>query len=34
VRYESIGSDSVRELGHDDGLVVTNPGLFRRAWSE
>ncbi len=34
VRYESIGSDFVRELEIDDeGLVVTYPGLFRRVWS-
>ncbi len=34
VRYESIGSDFMRELEiDDDGLVVTYPGLFRRVWS-
>lgn len=34
VRYESIGSDFMRELEIDeDGLVVTYPGLFRRVWS-
>lgn len=34
VRYESIGSDFIRELEvDDDGLVVTYPGLFRRIWS-
>ena len=34
VRYESIGSDFMRELEIDvDGLVVNYPGLFRRVWS-
>ena len=34
VRYESIGSDFMRELEIDaDGLVVDYPGLFRRVWS-
>jgi hypothetical protein len=34
VRYESIGSDFVRELEIDeDGLVTNYPGLFRRVWS-
>lgn len=33
VRYESIGSDFMRDLEiDDDGLVVTYPGLFRRVW--
>jgi len=33
VRYESIGSDFMRELVvDDDGLVVTYPGLFHRVW--
>jgi len=34
VRYESIGSDFMRELEIDEaGLVVDYPGLFRRVWS-
>lgn len=34
VRYESIGSDFVRDLKIDvDGLVVEYPGLFHRVWS-
>lgn len=34
VRYESIGSDFMRELEiDDDGLVVNYPGLFHQVWS-
>ena len=34
IRYESIGSDFMRELEIDaTGLVVDYPGLFHRVWS-
>jgi hypothetical protein len=34
VRFESLGTDFVRELAIDpDGLVVTYPGLFTRVYA-